>query len=519
MYLLGIDVGTSATKALVMGVDGGVAGVASADHPLLQPRAGWTEQRPSDWWNSTRRAVRMAIEASGASAASIAGVALSGQMHGSVLLDEAMASGRFDESDEVGALRPALLWNDQRTAAQCAEIESLAGGRAALVEMVGNAALTGFTLPKLLWVREHEPEVYARVAAVMLPKDYVRFRMTGEIATDVGDASGTLLWDVDTRDWHAGMVERVGIEPAWLPRAAESSAPAGAVTDAAAEALGLRAGTPVMAGSGDNQCGAIGAGIVETGQVIATLGTSGVVYAHADAPRKDIGVSEGVAGRLHTMCSATGSAEHVGGWCVTGCMLSAAGSLQWAREALFPQASYDELMAEAAAVSPGCEGLVFLPYLTGERCPYPDPLARGGWIGLTSRHTRGHLVRAVVEGVTFGMGQMLDLMRGIGIEPSRARIGGGGARSVLWRQMVADVLGVPVALPNTAEGPAYGAAIMAGVGVGQWGSVGEACGAVIRDTETLEPDAVAAGRYAQPRAVYGKLYGDLRERFAELRSV
>lgn len=510
--LLGIDVGTSATKAVVCDAAGQVVAVASAEHPISRPRPGWSEQDPRDWWASSVRAARQAAEAAGPER--IAGIGLSGQMHGSVFLgDDARGSG----AEHAEPLRPALLWNDQRTAAQCETIERRAGGRAALVALVGNAALTGFTLPKLLWVREHDPETYRRTAAIVLPKDYVRLRLTGQLATDVGDAAGTLVFDVDQRAWSQRAITLFDLDPSLLPPALESGAVAGHLTPDAAAALGLRAGIPVVAGSGDNQAGAVGAGVVESGLVLATLGTSGVVYAHADRPRKDL--ADGVAGRVHTMCAADGTAARPGRWSVTGCMLSAGGSLQWVRDTLFPGVPYDTLMAEAGRVPPGSGGLVFLPYLTGERCPHPDPSARGGWIGLTSRHTRAHLVRAVVEGVTFGMAQVLDLIRGIGVTVDRARLGGGGARSPFWRQLQADVYGCPVALTNTEEGPAYGAALLAGVGAGLFASVEEACRTALRETEILEPRPAAAEQYREARAVYAALYGDLRERFAALGTV
>ncbi len=436
----------------------------------------------------------------------VIGVGLSGQMHGSVLLD----AGR-------NPVRRALLWNDQRTSAECEEIERAFGGRAELVQRVGNAALTGFTLPKLQWVRRHEPEVWKRVRSVVLPKDFIRLKLTGDIATDVGDASGMLLFDVDKRAWSGDAMARFGLEPSLFPRAVEGAEITGRITKAAAAETGLPEGLPVVGGSGDNQAGAVGAGVVNSGLVLATIGTSGVIYAHSEHPRKDLGAA--VSGRLHTMCAANGGAGKPGQWSITGCMLSAGGSLQWCRDALFRGVEFDVLMKEAEAVPAGCDGLVFLPYLTGERCPYPDPQARGGWIGLTTRHTRGHLVRAVIEGVTFGMGQILDLVRGLGVQVNVARLGGGGAKSALWRQMQADVYGCPVALTNTEEGPAYGAALLAGVGAGVFRSVEAACGSAIKETLRVEPRAGGGAEYAAARAVYEKLYGDLRARFGELLSV
>ncbi len=510
--LLGIDIGTSAVKAVVCDESGRVAGVASADYPISRPRPLWSEQDPRDWWSGAIRAIRDAAAAAGAPASDIRAVGLSGQMHGSVLLDRAALGSGGRAADP---LRPAILWNDQRTAAECAEIESAAGGRRALVELVGNAALPGFTLPKLLWIRRHEPQIWARAESILLPKDYIRFRLTGEAATDLGDASGLLLLDVDRRRWSDAAISLFDIKPSLLPRLVESGAPTGAVTDWAAEQTGLKPGTVVVGGSGDNQAGAVGAGVVKEGAILATLGTSGVVYAHSRKPHKDLR-DPAACGRLHTMAAATGSARAPGEWCITGCMLSAAGSLQWCRDTLFPGVPFDTLVNEAAAVPAGSAGLVFLPYLTGERCPHPDPTARAAWIGLTGRHTRAHLVRAVLEGVTFAMAQIVDLVRSIGVEVNSARVGGGGARSALWRQMLADNFGVPVARTNTDEGPAFGAAILAGVGAGVWPSVPAACGAVIAETDRLAPDPGAPARYAPTRVVFDQLYGDLKERFGAL---
>lgn len=504
--LLGIDLGTSATKALVCDLRGRVVASATVEHPIAHPHAGWSEQDPEHWWRSACDAIRAVLSRGMLDPAAIAAVGLSGQMHGSVLLsaDAAKSGGR------AGALRPALLWNDQRTAHECAEIEHAVGGRRRLVELVGNAALTGFTLPKLLWVRRHEPELWSRVRHVCMPKDFLAFRLTGELVTDTGDASGTLLFDVARRAWGTDVCSSVGLEPALLPRCVEAATVIGGITAWAAEQTGLRSGTPVAIGSGDNMTGAVGAGVVDPGIALASLGTSGVIYLHADRPRKDIHDS-GPSGRLHTMCAATGPR----GWCVTGCMLSAGGALKWARDTIAPGEPYEKLMLEAEAAPPGCEGLVFLPYLTGERCPHPDPKARGGWIGLTARHTRAHLLRAVIEGVTFSMAQILNLARGIGADVRAVRLTGGGNRSPLWRQMQADLYGAPVELAGDEEGGcALGAAIIAGSATGALPPVSKACHELITVHETLQPRPAQA--YDSSRAVFEKLYGDLRERFGEL---
>lgn len=505
--LLGVDIGTSSTKAVLIDAAGRVAGVESAPHPISQPRPGWSEQEPEDWWTSVVAAVRGAVGRAGARAEDVRGIGLSGQMHGLVLLPREVLGGG---GVEARTLRPAILWNDQRTARECAEIEERAGGRAALVELVGNAALTGFTLPKVLWVRKHEPEVWRRAAMLLLPKDYVRLRLTGNLATDAGDAAGTLLLDVDRRVWSARMMELFDIDGALLPPVVESAAPTGGLTAWAAGELGLREGTMVVGGSGDNQAGAVGAGVVSAGLVLCALGTSGVVFAHSRTPRKD------GPGRLHTMPAATGDARTPGGWCNTGVMLSAAGSLGWCRDTLFPTESYERLLAEAEATPPGCEGLAFLPYLTGERCPHADPAARGGWIGLTSRHGRGHLVRAVLEGVSFGMAEIVDLVRGLGVPVERMRLGGGGARSAIWRRMMAEVCGCAVEVPNTEEGPALGAALMAGVGAGVWPGVAAACAAAITVRERVEPGP-GASAYGPAREAYSALYPALRGWFAGTR--
>lgn len=497
--LLGIDVGTSSTKAVVCDLAGRVLGTASAPHPSYHPHPGWSEQEPMEWWGSTVQSIRQVMAGI---AGRVVGVGLSGQMHGSVLLNA-----------DRKPVRRALMWNDQRTSAECEEIERVFGGRAELVRRVGNAALTGFTLPKLLWVRRHEAEIWKQVRSVVLPKDFIRLKLTGELATDVGDASGILLFDVDKRIWSSEAMGLVELDSSLFPRAFESGEVAGRISKAAAAETGLPEGIPVVGGSGDNQAGAVGAGVVSAGLVLATIGTSGVIYAHSERARKDLGT---VSGRLHTMCAANGGAGNPGQWSITGCMLSAGGSLQWCRDALFPGVEFEALMREAEAVAPGCDGLVFLPYLTGERCPHPDPKARGGWIGLTTRHTRGHLVRAVIEGVTFGMGQILGLVRGLGVRVEKARLGGGGARSALWRQMQADVYGCPVALTNTEEGPAYGAALLAGVGAGVFASAQAACDGAIEETMVIEP---RRSEYGAARRVYESLYGDLRARFGELLAV
>lgn len=503
MALLGIDIGTSSTKSIIIDESGAVLGVGSAATPLLTPAPGWTEQEPEDWWTATKASIASALRAAAIPPSSIRTIGLSGQMHGSVFLDHAAVLAR---GAAPSAIRPALLWNDQRTADQLDRITELAGGRASLVKAVGNAALTGFQLPKILWLREREPANFARTAAVLLPKDYIRFRLSGELATDVGDASGTLLFDVANRRWNDRLLKACDLNPSLLPRVVESAQVAGRLSAAGAEATGLIPGTPIIGGSGDNQCGAIGAGITEPGLALAILGTSGVIYAHAPKFSPDL-PANGPAGRTHAMCSAAGSQA----WCVTGVMLSAAGSLLWATEQLFPGVPLATLLEEAWAAPPGCEGLLFLPTLQGERCPYSDPQARGAFVGLSLRHGRGHMVRAIIEGVSFSMARILDIVRSLGVDVQAVRLGGGGAKSAPWRALLASLFGVPVALPTTEEGGSYGAAILAGVGAGVWPTVPDACRVCIR-THPAEPPTPLDAGIARSRDASSTLY----ERLAPL---
>jgi xylulokinase len=503
-HLLGIDIGTSGTKTLICDEDGKVLATATAEHPISSPKPGWSEQNPLDWWDSACAATKAVLKKAKLKPADVGGIGLSGQMHGSVFL-----------GDGDKPLRPALLWNDQRTGAQCAEIESKAGGREKLIEMVANPALTGFTAPKILWVRENEPKVYDKTKHILLPKDYIRYRMTGEYATEVSDASGTLLLNVAKRAWSDELLGILQIDKSLLPRMHESFEVTGTLNAQGASSLGLKEGTPVVGGGGDQAAGAVGNGIVMQGIVSATLGTSGVVFAHSDQPTRD------PRGRVHTMCHAVPNK-----WCVFGCMLSAGGSFQWFRNQLGQTEvaaakkkkidPYELLIAEAQRAPMGSEGLFFLPYLTGERCPYPDPAARGGWIGLTSRTTRDMMIRAVLEGVTCGMRDALEIMREMGIAAAQVRASGGGARSDFWRQLQADIYNQPIVLTNASEGPAYGVALLAGVGTGVWSSVEEACGASIKQTKKISPNRKRAGFYDAYYGIYHKLYHDLKTRFQEI---
>jgi xylulokinase len=415
-------------------------------------------------------------------------------MHGAVVLDRA---------GEV--LRPAILWNDQRTAAECDVIREAVGGVERLVAITGNDALTGFTAPKLVWIRDHEPDVWARIAHVLLPKDYVRLRLTGDYALDKADGAGTILFDLAARDWSAEVVGALAIDPAWLPPTFEGPAVTGSITKDAAEATGLRAGTPVVAGGGDQAANGVGVGAVAPGVIALSLGTSGVIFAATDRPLVE------PRGRVHAFCHAVPDR-----WHMMSVMLSAAGSLRWFRDALAPGVAFGELAASAAEVRVGSEGLIFLPYLTGERSPHPDPLARGAFVGLTVAHDRRHMTRAVLEGVAFGLRDGLDLMTQAGMPaPSEIRASGGGTASPLWRQILADVLGAEIATVNTTEGAAYGAGMLAAVGAGWFATVDAACEALVMPTRAASP-GLDAPRYAEAHAIYRELYPALAPSFRRM---
>jgi xylulokinase len=493
-FFLGIDVSTTGAKALLIDERGHVAASATTALTLQTPKPLWSEQDPHEWWKGTAASVRKALVDAGAKGEDVAAVGLTGQMHGLVLLDA-----------ERRVLRPAILWNDQRTSAECVEIEERVGRRE-LIREVGNVALTGFTAPKILWVRNHEPEIYAKAKLVLLPKDYVRLRLTGEAAMDKADGSGTILFDLKARAWSELVLRKLEIPSSWLPPTFEGPETTGTVTAEAAAETGLRAGTPVMAGGGDQAAGAVGAGAVRPGVVSLTLGTSGVVFATTDAPLVE------PEGRLHAFCHAV-----PGRWHFMGVTLSAAGSLQWYRDTLAPHASFADLVAEAEQAPPGSEGLLFLPYLSGERTPYPDPLARGSFVGLTLRHKRAHMTRAVLEGVAFSMRDCFSLLQGAGLGAVKeVRIAGGGAKGPLWRKIVASALGLPMITVNSTEGAAYGAALLGGVGAGAWPSVEAACDATIAVTGRDEPvaDWVRACETLYPR--YRELYGALKPTYDAL---
>jgi xylulokinase len=491
---LGIDVSTTATKALLIDERGTVLAATSSEYPFATPRPLWSEQDPRLWWDGAQRSIRAVVQKTGVDTGRISGIGLTGQMHGLVLLDS-----------QGEALRPAILWNDQRTQSQCDEIHSRIG-RERLIQITGNVALTGFTAPKILWVREHEPEVYVRIAHVLLPKDFVRYRLTGGLAVDKADGSGTALMDLRKRDWSEDVLLALELPPGWMPMLYEGPEITGTVTDEGAQATGLKAGTPVMAGGGDQAAQAIGVGAVREDIVALTLGTSGVVFATTAHPFVE------PEGRLHAFCHAI-----PGRWHLMGVMLSAAGSLRWHRDCFAPEMDYDGLLAPAESVPPGAEGLLFLPYLTGERTPYPDPLARGAFIGLTVRHGLAHCTRAVLEGVAFGLKDSFELMKAAGLaKVDQVRVSGGGARSTLWLQILADVLDLELVTVNATEGAAYGAALLAGVGAGQWPSIEAACDTTIQVIGRTTPVAAQAQLYQGLYPIYRQLYPSLKESFARM---
>lgn len=490
---IGIDSSTTATKALLMDEAGNVLGVASSEYSYETPHPLWSEQSPHLWWDATRASIRDVLAKTGADPKQVQGIGLTGQMHGLVLLDE---------NGEV--LRPAILWNDQRTAVQC-DAMRLKLGRERLIGITGNDALTGFTAPKILWVQEHVPEVWKRARHVLLPKDFVRYKLTGAFMMDRADGAGTILFDLAKRDWSPEVLSALDIPAALLPPTCEGTDVTGGLLPGAASELGLPAGIPVFGGGGDQAASAVGTGAVRAGVVSVSLGTSGVVFATTDSPSIE------PEGRLHAFCHSV-----PGRWHLMGVMLSAAGSLRWHRDTFAPGSAYDALLKPAESIAAGSDGLFFLPYLTGERTPHPDPLARGAFIGLTVRHSLAHLTRSVLEGVSFGLRDSFELMKRSGLQDAaQVRVTGGGARSPLWRQILADILQAEVVTVNTSEGAAYGAALLAATGAGVFSSVERACEAAIRVTGSTEPGADGA-RYDERYLVYRELYPRLAPVFKTL---
>lgn len=505
-YLLGIDIGTSGTKTILIDETGHVLARAVEEYPLYTPRPQWSEQDPQDWWNATIVTVRQVLQRSGVTPSEIKGIGLSGQMHGSVFLD-----------GDRNVLRRALLWNDQRTQAECDWITQTVG-RERVVELISNPILTGFTAGKIIWVRNHEPEIYAKIRKVLLPKDYIRLMLTGEYATEVSDASGTALFNVRKRAWADELLDAIGVPLDWMPVCYESPEISGRITPEVAALTGLAAGTPVVGGGGDQAAGAVGNGIVETGIVSSVIGTSGVVFAFSDEPIVDPQL------RLHTFCHAV-----PGKWHLMGVMLSAGGSLQWYRDAYCQPEKvvasalghdpYDIICAEVAKAPAGSEGLIFLPYLSGERTPHPDPNARGVLFGLTRRTDRSHVARAVLEGVAYGLADSFQIMEDMNLPIKQVRASGGGARSKFWRGIQTDITGYPHVTINVDEGPALGVALLAGVGAGIYPSVEAACQATIKVNEQADSCSIHHAAYRRFHKVYQNLYAHLKADFAEVAEI
>lgn len=488
MYWLGVDIGTGGSRALLVDERGAVKAAYTAAHEDMQmPRPLWAEQHPEDWWKAAQEAIQGVLHAAGATGKEVRGIGLSGQMHGLTLLD-----------GDNSVIRPALIWCDQRSQTQVDRINETVG-RENVLKYTANPVVTGFTLPKLLWVRDNEPKQFERVRKVLLPKDYVRYKLTGEFATEVSDASGTSLFDVVQRRWSYEICDTLGLDRSILPECYESQDVSGTISPEVGASLGLEPGTPVVGGGGDQAASAVGNGIVESGIVSCTLGTSGVVFGHMDQPSYD------PQGRVHTFCHAV-----KGKWHVMGVTQGAGLSLQWMRKELMPGEEYDQLMAQASTAERGSQGLFWLPYLMGERTPHLDAKARGAWIGLTARHSKADLIRSLVEGVSFSQKDGLDIIEGLNVSVQSVRLSGGGARSPFWRQLMADVLNKRVVTLTTQEGSAYGAALLATVGTGAYSSVEEACRAAIAEQDSVTPSEAAAEAYRTLHATYKEIYPALK---------
>ncbi len=489
-HFIGIDTSTTATKAILINEKGDTLGVASNEYGYETPRPLWSEQSPLLWWDATKQSVKDVLAKTKIDANTVKGIGLTGQMHGLVLLD---ANGEV--------LRPAILWNDQRTAAECDDMRAKLG-KEKLIQITGNNALTGFTAPKILWVQKHEPEIWKKARHILLPKDYVRYKLTNGFAIDKADGAGTVLFDLAKRDWSAEVLSAFNIPAEYLPKTYEGIECAGELSIEVAKEIGLPAGIPVFAGGGDQAASAVGTGAVRAGVVSISLGTSGVVFATTDSPSIEPN------GRLHAFCHSVPNK-----WHLMGVMLSAAGSLRWHRDTFAPTAEYEKLIEATKNIPAGSDGLFFLPYLTGERTPHPDPLARGAFVGMTIRHTLPHFTKAVLEGVSFGLRDSFELMKEAGLNNiSQVRVTGGGAKSPVWRQILADVLNAEVVTVNAAEGAAYGAALLAGTGAGVFRSVEEACEASIQITGRVQPSEHQKA-YENFYALYQGLYPALKKTF------
>jgi xylulokinase len=504
--LLGIDIGTSGTKTVLFDEYGSTIASATVEYPLSQPRIGWAEQDPEDWWRAAAQTIAQVLEKSGTRGDEVTGVGLSGQMHGMVLLGA---------DNEV--LRPAIIWCDQRTQKQCDDITRIIG-RQRLIEITANPAITGFTASKIMWVKEHQPEIYEKIHKILLPKDYIRFRLTGEFATEVSDASGMQLLDVPNRCWSREVLSKLEIPYEWMADVYESAVVSAKVDARGARETGLAVGVPVVGGGGDQAAGAVGNGIVRQGIVSATIGSSGVVFAHTD------NIAIDPQGRVHTFCHAV-----PGAWHIMGVTQGAGISLKWLRDQFMGQERdiaasmqidpYDLMNQEAALAAPGCDGLIFLPYMMGERTPHLDADAKGVFFGLTAAHTRRDVIRAVMEGVSYSLLDCMNIIRQMGCQAQVVRASGGGARSALWRQMLADMFRTDVATIQSAEGPALGAALLAGVGTGVYDSVPQACEQVIVQNAAQKPEEAAADAYAAFYPIYTALYPALRDSYRSVAQV
>ncbi len=503
--LIGLDIGTSGAKALVVNPRGRVLATAFGEYPMATPRPLWAEQNPNDWWRATKQVLRAVLRKAGVRAAEVQGIGLTGQMHGLVLLDEAGT-----------LLRPCIMWNDQRTSEECAEMTARVG-RDRLLDLTGNLVLPGFTAPKILWVRKHEPRVYERIRHILLPKDFIRYKLTGEFVSEMSDASGTVLLDVKQRRWSSEILRSLEIPEEWMPGLVESTELTGSVGRVGARDTGLRESTPVIGGGGDQAAGAVGSGIVREGVISVTIGTSGVVFAYSREYRRE------PQGRLHAFCHAVPNA-----WHLMGVTLSAGGSLRWFRDAFCGEEMqlarkkrmepYEVMVKSASRCPAGSDGLLFLPYLTGERTPYPDPLARGAFLGLTVRHTRAHMIRSIMEGVAFSLRDCMELIRKTGIVSSEVRVSGGGARSRLWQQILADVLNTGLHTVTSTDGAPYGAALLAGVGTGVFSTVESACEHAVRPVSPTNPGK-HAGVYQRMYEVYRAAYDQNRFLFESLSDI
>ncbi|SDL50917.1 xylulokinase [Halarsenatibacter silvermanii] len=497
-YLLGLDIGTSSVKGVLVNEKAELVLTGSSEQDLSNPRPGWAEQDPEIWWESTVEVIKNILNQMEISSENIAGISLSGQMHSAVFLDR-----------DMKVIRPAILWSDTRTSSQCQEIYERVGGLENLLENVGNPALEGFTAPKILWLKQNEPENYRRTDCLLLPKDYLRFRLTGEAAMEYSDAAGTLLLDIESKEWSHQILEKLEITPEIMPPLMSSIDVGGEIRPEVADKLGLAEGTPVIAGGADNACGAVGSGIIKTGRSMVSIGSSGVVLAHTDEPEPD------EEGRIHLFNHARPNS-----WYMMGVMLSAGMSMSWIKESMYDEEyNYDEINRMASEVEPGSEGLIFLPYLYGERTPHADADARGVFFGLSARHDQSHFFRSVMEGVCFGIRDSLELIKARDIELEEVRVIGGGARSKVWQQILADVLNEEISLINVEEGPAFGAALIAGVGTEVFADFEEACSKALSVVDRVKPDPEAVKKYEKYYSLYKSLYPSLKDRFADLSEI